>query len=232
MQHGMVHKAVVSDRRFSAVPQFAVSLALHAAVLALLLHGVGHKVAAPQERSIAVQIVNAAQYAAALAVPQLTAPRPEPVIAQPVPAALAPPVPQSAPSTEEAGMVRATHLQAATVLAEPGSKAVRETLPLLASDERMTQLCDIEALEQIHLWKSALHPDVLVAYAMAETQVSEHVIQADGGAFRNERQWYRIKFRCAVADDFQSVTDFQFSVGALIPPSDWDAHNLTTEEIE
>jgi hypothetical protein len=215
-----------------------VSVLLHAALLAMLFHGLDAPPETPKERSVSVDIISAAQYAAAVAATHLTAPTARTEVVQPAPVPVEPPPVAPAPTpppaevAEPSGMVHATELKAAGVLAEPGSKEVRETLPLLASDERMTQLCDIEALEQIHLWKDALHPDTLVAYAMAETQVTAHTIQADGGAFRDARQWYQIKFRCEVADDFQSVTDFQFAVGDLIPESEWDAHNLTAEEIE
>lgn len=241
MRHDLAHSIIaanpmLSRQRLSTGLEVGASVLLHAALLAMLFHGFDSPPEKPKERSVSVDIVTAAQYAAALAAPQLTAPTARTAVAQPravvpdAPPVEAAPPPVVAPNPS--GMVHATQLKAAGVLAQPGSKEVRETLPLLASDERMTQLCDIEALEQIHLWKAELHPDTLVAYAMADTQVTAHTIQADGGAFRNARQWYQIKFRCEVADDFQSVTDFQFAVGDLIPESEWDAHNLTAEEIE
>ncbi len=235
MRHGLRYSSLaatrmLSGRRVSTGLEIGASLLLHVVLLAMLFHGFDAAPEVPKERSISVDIVSAAQYAAALAAPQLTAPTAKTEVVQPQPA----PVEQAPPAevADPSGMVHATQLRAAGVLAEPGSKEVRETLPLLASDERMTQLCNIEALEQIHLWKDALRPDILVAYAMAEMQVGDHTIQADGGAFRDARQWYGIKFRCEVASDFESVTDFQFVVGDLIPESEWDAHNLTAEEIE
>ncbi|HTM76682.1 MAG TPA: DUF930 domain-containing protein [Devosia sp.] len=234
MRYGFAHCVLVSpsmmsERRLFTAVEIAASLVLHAVLLAFLLRPVDAPPEAPQERSIAIDIVSAAQFAAALTTPQRPAPA---AVTGSKPPAPAPVEPAAAEIADVPGMVHPSRLVAGDVLAEPASRQVRETLPLLASDERMTQLCDIEALEQIHLWKDELHPDTLVAYAMADTVVSGHAVQADGGAFRDARQWYEIKYRCVVAVDFQSLTDFQFSVGDLIPESEWDAHNLTAEEIE
>jgi hypothetical protein len=94
----------------------------------------------------------------------------------------------------------------------------------------MTQLCNIEALEQIGQWDHALKPSSLIAYATAQTRVEGLVIDADGGAFRANGQWYGIKFHCAVGADFQSVTEFAFEVGEAIPKDEWNADNLADSD--
>ena len=129
-------------------------------------------------------------------------------------------------------MVHATHLQAAEVLAEPASKQVRDTLALLGGDERVAQMCNIEALAQIHTADPRLVPDILVAYAMADMEVANRVVDADGGAFRSKREWYGFKFHCEVAADLQSVTDFSFSIGEPIPRDEWESHDLTAEDAD
>jgi hypothetical protein len=42
------------------------------------------------------------------------------------------------------------------------------------------QLCNIEAMAQIHKWKASLQLDNLIAYALATPKVSAHGITAEG----------------------------------------------------
>ena len=65
--------------------------------------------------------------------------------------------PAPPPATEKPIEPAASEMQQATkfytsdLLRRPENAQVRETLPLLAPDERIVQLCNIEALEQIRL---------------------------------------------------------------------------------
>lgn len=223
------------DLRRPVGAELVASALLHAMVLALLLHAGGVLPAAPPEHSIAIDLVTAAQYAAATAVPAIViAPVSRAGVAQPPPKAppVAPPPPAPPTSVPPSGMVHPTQLLGASVLAEPASKEVRETLPLLGGDERKIQLCDIEALAQIHAADAKLDPDVLVAYAMADMDVGPAGVTADGGAFRSKQQWYGFKFRCEVSADLKSVTDFWFAIGEPIPRSEWESHDLTAEDQE
>ncbi|MDB5538170.1 MAG: hypothetical protein JWQ65_3045 [Devosia sp.] len=221
------------DGRLPAGTELVASALLHAALLALLLHQAKTLPEAPPEHSIAIDLVTAAQYAAATAIPAIvTAPTSRASLAQSPPKALqvTPPSPVPPTSVLPSGMVHPTHLLGASVLAEPASKEVRETLPLLGGDERKVQLCNIEALAQIHAADAKLDPDILVAYAMADMDVSATGVVADGGAFRSKRQWYGFKFRCDVSADLKSVTDFSFVIGEPIPKDQWESHDLTADD--
>ncbi|MDB5529682.1 MAG: conserved hypothetical exported protein [Devosia sp.] len=223
------------DGRLPAGAELVASALLHAMLLALLLHQARALPDAPPEHSIAIDLVTAEQYAAATALPAIvTAPASKASVARPPPEAapVAPPSPAPSTGVPPSGMVHPTQLLGAGVLAEPASKEVRETLPLLGGDERKVQLCNIEALAQIHAADPKLDPDVLVAYAMADMDVSATSVTADGGAFRSQKQWYGFKFRCAVAADLKSVTDFSFAIGEPIPKSEWESHDLTAEDQE
>lgn len=92
--------------------------------------------------------------------------------------------------------------------------------------DRITQLCNVEAMEQVHIWKSEFQPDFVVAYASADTKLSGLTLQADGAAVRSKQHWYDLKFRCVVTQDLESVTAFEFSLGAEIPKSEWARHLL------
>lgn len=130
----------------------------------------------------------------------------------------------------ESVTVRATRLQSAKVLADPRSAKARKALQRLAPLERIVQLCNIEAMEQIHIWKTAFRPDFLVAYAMADIELSGQKLKADGGAFRSKRLWYNIGFTCEVTPDLKQVVSFAFAVGTEIPESDWAGHNLSADD--
>ncbi|WP_244562464.1 DUF930 domain-containing protein [Ensifer aridi] len=135
------------------------------------------------------------------------------------------------PAPAETGApIRATELFSAKTLADPRSKGAREALRQLAAGERIIQLCNIEAMEQVHRWNGAFQPDFLVAYAMADPVLSGHVLRVDGGAFRSRRNWYNISFRCEVAPDATTVAAFEFSVGKEIPRNEWEVHALSVDD--
>lgn len=124
----------------------------------------------------------------------------------------------------------ARQLFAQKILADPRSKKVLAALNSLSPDEQVTQLCNLEAMEQVHRWKASFQPDNLVASAMADAEVSGHAIAVEGGAFRSDRRWYQIRFRCAVTADLKQVATFEFAVGTEIPKREWSAHYLTADD--
>jgi hypothetical protein len=126
-------------------------------------------------------------------------------------------------------MVQATELFSADVLADKGSKQIRETLPLLAKADRIMQLCNIEAVEQIRRSGSELLPDYVVADATMEAKVHNSSVNADGGAFRSKGGWYRLKYHCIVTANLASVASFEFFVGEKIPRKAWAKLSLTAE---
>lgn len=111
-------------------------------------------------------------------------------------------------------------------LADPRSREAREILAQLADDERMVQLCSIEAMDQIHQWRQDFWPDRLVAYAKADTKISGDILQAEGAAFRSEGRWYDLKFTCELAPDHAKVAAFEFLVGDAVPTDEWEIYNL------
>jgi hypothetical protein len=135
----------------------------------------------------------------------------------------------SAPRLGPSGMMKATHMLSEQWLADPRSQEAKNMLPMLAADERMEQLCAIEAMAQINAWKRTFQPDHLVAYAMAQTKVSKNALLADGAAFHSNQHWYNVKFKCELAADHNKVVAFEFIVGDLVPRHEWARHNLPDE---
>jgi hypothetical protein len=197
------------------------SLGFHLAiVVALALLPAAPRLLLPQEEPVSVEII---------APPPPIVERPEPPAAPPI----ARPGPVLAkpdqPAAPDDGMVRAQHFFSEKLLADPRSRHARDDFKQLASAEQVVQLCNIEAMEQVHRWDSTFQPDYLMAYAMAGAKVSAQSVEVDGGAFRSKKHWYNIKFKCAVAPGLRTVVAFEFQVGAEIPKSQWAEHFLTLE---
>jgi hypothetical protein len=206
-----------------------VALALHVAIFAWLVE---QPQPVPQpglpSDAIAVEILPPSE----LPHP-LPAPAPEP---QPAPDAILPGPPATAvPSTQrtarpapppEPDMIRPSVMLSARNLASAGSRQARLALRTLSDDTRVEQLCGLEAMEQVHAWRHDFQPDRLVAYAMGEPKPIAGGIEADGAAFRNHSNWYRIRFRCELTPDREKVAAFAFAVGDPIPRDQWEEHGL------
>jgi hypothetical protein len=127
-------------------------------------------------------------------------------------------------------MHQAGKLFSRQVLADPRSRKARESLRHLVAEERIIQLCNIEAMEQIHRSDAALKPEILVAYAMAEPKFSGTALLVTGGAFRSRRHWYNVQYKCGVSASAADIVSFEFLAGAQIPQADWEEHNLTVSD--
>lgn len=188
---------------------------------------------APTFASIAIDIISEADYLRATQpldpVPQeVSAVEPQPV-APPKPPE---PDPEPAPEITEPDMIPATQFLANDILKDPKNRQVRDTLTLLDRSERITQLCNIEGLEQLRLLHPGERPDSLDPSAMAETTVRDYTLEAPGGAYRLNRKWYEIQLTCTVAPDYLSVSAFSFAPGPAIPKDQWESHNLIDDDVE
>ena len=131
--------------------------------------------------------------------------------------------PATAPAN---GMIRATAMLSAAALADPKSRAGRVVYAGLNGTEKMVQLCDLEAIEQIGAWRPTLKPERIVAYTTAPLNVDGDTIDAEGATFRSGARWYHLKFRCALSADGASVTAFEFRVGDPVPTDQLERLNL------
>lgn len=113
-------------------------------------------------------------------------------------------------------------------LQAPHNRALRRELTSVADDEQVAQLCDLEAMEQIHVWKPSLQPDRLVDYALSDPRMDGSAFAAKGGAFRSGHQWYEVSYHCELDASRNKVVDFSFRVGDPIPRAEWTALNLPT----
>lgn len=171
----------------------------------------------PQEDVVTVEIVAQAPPPAR---PSVSASLPAPALPEPS----APPA-----QTDADGLVQSSRTYSAQVLADPRSRKARQALPLLAADERLIQLCNIEAMEQVRLATTGLTPEAVVAYAMAEMEMGGYTLYARGGAFRAGQRWYNIAYRCTARPDYGGVISFAFKVGEEVPQTEWASHHLAPD---
>jgi uncharacterized protein DUF930 len=213
----------------------AASVGLHLGfAAALILVSPLKPLLVPPPAPVSVEIVTPSQFAA-LESPSPLSPRAAPIAPEAAaPAALGEDrLPSEAPvSPPLSKTLRATQFYAAGILKEPGMERIRRTLDTFAPGERLVQLCNIEGLEQIKRAAPQYAPDTLVSYAMADNSIAGLTLIATGGAFRSRRKWYGIALKCTVGADLQSVTGFEFTLGAPIPQNEWDDHNLNTEDAD
>lgn len=215
------------------------SLALHLllALIALWLSPLRTMVAPPPE-AVSVEIVTPDQFAALERPPAPTAAPTEettPPVANAAPASANTDTASEAPAlarTQQPATHRATRLYSTDMLKEPAMARIRRTLTQLADSERIVQLCNIEALEQIKRAETDYAPDALVAYAMSDPVTRGFTLTAPGAAFRSRRKWYGVSLICTAAPDYQGVTAFEFTLGDPIPEDQWEAHNLNSEDAD
>ncbi|MFW8693127.1 MULTISPECIES: DUF930 domain-containing protein [Mesorhizobium] len=175
------------------------------------------------EERVSVDILTPQQFEASTRPPApAPLPAPEAQASAPTPTPSAPrPTPPTAPT-----MIRPTEMLSAKTLADPRSRQARADLATFASDERMVQLCNLEAMDQIRRWRADFRPERVVPYATAEEKVRGTTIAADGAAFRSRKNWYSLKFKCQLARDGESVIGFEFLVGDPVARDKWDELGL------
>lgn len=175
-----------------------------------------------EEERVSVTILTPQQFEAST--------RPPSSPAEEAPSAPMPEAPVAAPSARQSpaapAMIRPTRMLSAKTLADPRSKQARADLETFASDERMVQLCNLEAMDQIRQWRADFQPERVVPYATAEEKITGTTIAADGAAFRSGKNWYGLKFKCQLAQDDESVIGFEFLVGDPVARDRWNELGL------
>lgn len=122
--------------------------------------------------------------------------------------------------------VRAENMLSGAVLNEPGNAEARIALSKLGGDTRLEQLCIIEAMEQIHDWRSDLQPEWVVTSVRSDTHTIDSTYVAKGAAFRHENHWYDLNFTCEATSDLEEVIAFEFTMGKPIPANQLDRLRL------
>jgi hypothetical protein len=230
------------QRDATGLGSIAASLCIHLSLLAALLALPRFDaLPTPPEEGIAVELVApdeieppAAQ--AAQPTPAVAAPAPSSAPSSDEPTAPAAPTPTVQPETvpvpapEAPAIITAQKLFSEGVLANPRSRQARLALAQLEGGERIEQLCNLEAMSQVHAWKADFEPDRVVAYAMSQARLTGNALLAEGAAFRSRKQWYNLSYHCELAAGGSKIAGFRFQVGAPVPRAAWAAHELPPED--
>lgn len=225
------------SRAATLAPGLPAAAILHAALIAWLASVAIQQfdIAPIAEQSVEVELQTSEQFEALTRppppapAPVPTAPVPDiapPLVTPPAPATPAAPAPSPPAPVAADGMVHPPRMLSQRVLADPRSRDALAMLPRLAPDERVEQLCGLEAMGQIHDWQRSFEPDRVTAYALAGTKLSGQVLMAEGAAFRSRQHWYGLRFACTLSPDLKRVTAFAFHVGDPIPRDRWEALGL------
>lgn len=114
----------------------------------------------------------------------------------------------------------ARHIYSKDTLSDP---RVQQAIGKLPPQDRIVQICGIEALEQVRHHRPGTFPDMLAPSAGV---VSETSFTIRDGAFRSRAKWYSIDFQCHVDTKAMKITDFSYSIGTAIPEDQWDSRQL------
>lgn len=225
-------------QRWNLGRSFSASVALHLIAVSIILafvpsrkpleptedNVVSVEIVAPQQ----LKMVNPGEAEQQKVLP--TAPKESPVANPDNDAEFKPAPADQTIETSKSEMIRATKLYAATKLAAPRAIKARAALRKLGAQEKMIQLCNMEAMEQIARWDQQYRPEYVIAYAMSDPLLSANSVEAHGAAFRSRKRWFNLEFECAVTPDVASVTTFAFLVEKEIPRVEWSDHNLTPDD--
>lgn len=88
--------------------------------------------------------------------------------------------------------------------------------------KRAGQLCVSELGEQLMHAVPPFFPEILTRHELD----GGNIIEVPDTAFRAERQWYDLSFRCEVDAEATKVVSFAFHVGRPIPPGEWKRRGL------
>jgi hypothetical protein len=122
------------------------------------------------------------------------------------------------------GLITARTMLSDGALANPRSRKARQQLRTFSADERVVQLCNIEAMEQVHAMQPALLPEAVSPYAFQDLKLHGGSVVADGAAFYSGQRWYGLRFACDVTAG--KVVSFAFRIGQPVPRPQWEEHNL------
>lgn len=238
---GAVHGLLEAEERqpppahsAAEVARLVASALLHFGVLAALVLAGARGFPEPADApALETEIITSRDFAALRAVP---APAVSPDTVPPLPApsaealpragTVSPPAPAAPAKPAAPEMIRPARMLSEQALDSPRSRGLRRELARLGEEDRLAQLCDLEAMEQIHAWRPDFQPDRLVDYASGDTALEGAVFTAKGGAFRSQRHWYEVSYQCELDPERRKVVGFAFHVGAAIPREDWASYNL------
>ncbi|MEP3049582.1 MAG: DUF930 domain-containing protein [Roseibium sp.] len=132
-----------------------------------------------------------------------------------------PPEPQENAPKPQKTWVTASHFLATDVLKDKSNTKALRALATLVMEEKWTQICALEAMEQVAANEPDLQPIRLNPHAVRNAFQQENRIIAPAGALFSGKLWYEIAYRCELDDNGTKITAFQYALGSPIPRKAW-----------
>lgn len=121
-----------------------------------------------------------------------------------------------------AGLMTAISAVSAAAASHDNTAAMMKLDP----SARIEQRCNARGMGVVEREHKGMRPDELVAYAYANTVIDHDRIKAPGAAVRSGGDWYHLSYVCQTANDGMDVTSFTYTLGGVIPHSEWGEHYL------
>lgn len=108
------------------------------------------------------------------------------------------------------------------------SKRLEKDLKSLLPGDRLEQLCDLRAMEDVGKDKTGKKhdPDRAVAYGSRSPTIDGDTLHVDGGALRSHGRWHKLSYNCTATPDHMKVLHFDYILGPYIPKSEWEENGL------
>ncbi|PVB60740.1 DUF930 domain-containing protein [Labrenzia sp. 011] len=132
--------------------------------------------------------------------------------------------PREEPS--ESGWVVASGFYAGDVLSDPRSAQARQALTSVTGDDRIDQLCALEAMEQVRHSRPGFRPTRVMPHARRNSFRKDNLLLAPAGALRSNRIWYEIAYRCRLDAGGTAIIGFEYALGPPIVRTLWDELGL------
>ncbi|NVK33109.1 MAG: DUF930 domain-containing protein [Rhodobacteraceae bacterium] len=123
---------------------------------------------------------------------------------------------------EKDGFQHAKSFFAASAIRTQDDAETREQFENTQNQERVVQLCNAEAMEQVANWKNEIKPSLLMPYARKAIKWSGRKLEVRGGVLHGAPGWFRIWYNCTVTEDLKEISSFSFRLG----------NKLTQDEVE
>ncbi|CAN7627758.1 DUF930 domain-containing protein [Phyllobacterium sp. LjRoot231] len=137
--------------------------------------------------------------------------------------------PEQKPTEPKSGKQKPLKLVQAKKLFSPNALSdprVRQAIGNLPTNRRITQLCGIEAMEQVRNQRTDTD---LLAYSPSGGTISNGTFNSREGAFRSRSNWYNLDFKCQVDAAAMEVVSFSFAIGNAVPRNQWPARKLPVD---
>ena len=135
------------------------------------------------------------------------------------------PAPKKAPAANVQSALKLHEAKTLFSQAATGDPIATTAMGGVSRGVRAGRLCLTELREQLLHALPPFFPDILPSHGLNNGTI----IEIPNTAFRADRQWYNLSFRCEVDTDATKVMSFAFHVGSPVPRSEWKRRGLPSQ---